>query len=104
VGMMRTRPVAEVDPAVRTFDFDWRVAFNIGIGLRVFVTRYFAIFGELRDYMYLEKLENLSVELGANREKPSTWVDQNASLTNNVMAHVGITLFFPFTFEYRYPK
>jgi outer membrane beta-barrel protein len=104
VGMMRTRPVAVVDPAVRTFDFDWRVAFNVGIGLRVFVTRYFAIFGELRDYMYLEKLENLNVELGANRENMGTWTDQNATLTNNVMAHVGITLFFPFTFEYRYPK
>jgi outer membrane beta-barrel protein len=104
VGMMRTRPVAEVDPAVRTFDFDWRVAFNVGIGIRVFVTRYFAIFGELRDYMYLEKLENLNVQLGTAREQPATWVDQNSSLTNNVMAHVGITLFFPFTFEYRYPK
>ena len=104
VGMMRTRPVAVVDPAVRTFDFDWRVAFNVGIGIRVFVTRYFAIFGELRDYMYLEKLENLNVQLGMNREQASTWIDQNATLTNNVMAHVGITLFFPFTFDYRYPK
>jgi outer membrane beta-barrel protein len=104
VGMMRTRPVAQVDPAVRTYDFDWRVAFNVGIGIRVFVTRYFAVFGELRDYMYLEKLENLSVALGKARENPSTWTDQNATLTNNVMAHVGITLFFPFTFEYRYPK
>ena len=104
VGMMRTRPVPTVDPAIRTFDFDWRVAFNVGIGIRVFVTRYFAIFGELRDYMYLEKLENLNVELGALRQRKSTWIDQNATLTNNVMAHVGITLFFPFTFEYRYPK
>ncbi|MFI5307434.1 MAG: outer membrane beta-barrel domain-containing protein, partial [Polyangiales bacterium] len=104
VGMMRTRPVAQIDPAVRQYDFDWRVAFNVGIGLRVFVTRYFAIFGELRDYMYLEKLENLNVELGKARENPATWTDQNATLTNNVMAHTGITLFFPFTFDYRYPK
>ncbi len=104
VGMMRTRPVAVIDPAVRTFDFDWRVAFNVGLGIRVFVTRYFAIFGELRDYMYLEKLENLNVSLGKPREQPSTWIDQNSTLTNNVMAHLGITLFFPFTFEYHYPK
>lgn len=104
VGMMRTRPVAVVDPAVRTFDFDWRVAFNVGIGLRVFVTKYFTVFGELRDYMYLEKLENLNVELGKDRERASTWTDQNATLTNNVTAQLGVTLFFPFTFEYRYPK
>ena len=54
--------------------------------------------------MYLEKLENLDVELGAAREDESTWIDQESTLTNNVTAHVGITLFFPFTFEYRYPK
>ena len=24
--------------------------------------------------------------------------------TNNVTAHMGVTLFFPFSFEYRYPK
>jgi outer membrane beta-barrel protein len=104
VGMMRTRPVAVIDPAVRSFDFDWRVAFNAGIGLRLFVTRFFTIFGEFRDYLYLEKLENLDVELGAAREDEETWIDQEATLTNNVTAHVGITLFFPFTFEYRYPK
>jgi outer membrane beta-barrel protein len=104
VGMMRTRPVAVVDPAIRSFDFDWRVAFNAGIGLRVFVTKYFTIFGELRDYIYLEKLENLQVELGQARREETTWIDQEATLTNNVTVHMGITLFFPFSFDYRYPK
>lgn len=104
VGMMRTRPVAVVDPAIRSFDFDWRVAFNAGIGIRVFVTKYFTIFGELRDYIYLEKLENLEVELGQARREETTWIDQEATLTNNVTVHMGITLFFPFSFDYRYPK
>jgi outer membrane beta-barrel protein len=104
VGMMRTRPVAVIDPAVRDFAFDWRVAFNAGIGLRVFVTKFFTVFGELRDYMYLEKLESLDVQLGDDRADRNTWIDQEATLTNNVMVHVGVTLFFPFTFEYRYPK
>lgn len=104
VGMMRTRPVAVVDPAVRSFDFDWRVAFNAGIGIRVFVTKFLTIFGELRDYIYLEKLENLEVALGADREDESTWIDQDSTLTNNVTVHLGATLFFPFGFEYRYPK
>jgi len=104
VGMMRTRPVAVVDPAVRSFDFDWRVAFNAGIGLRVFVTKYLTVFGEFRDYIYLEKLENLEVSLGADREDEATWIDENATLTNNMTVHLGVTLFFPFGFEYRYPK
>ncbi|MDH5674130.1 MAG: outer membrane beta-barrel domain-containing protein [Myxococcales bacterium] len=104
VGMVRTRPVAVVDPAVRSFDFDWRVSFNAGIGIRVFLSKYLTVFGEMRDYMYLEKLENLDVRLGEERESESTWIDQNATLTNNVSLHVGITLFLPFTFEYTYPK
>lgn len=104
VGMVRTRPVAVVDPAVRSFDFDWRIAFNAGIGIRVFLTRYLTIFGELRDYIYLEKLENLEVALGDAREDESTWIDEQATLTNNVAVQMGVTLFFPFTFEYNYPK
>lgn len=104
VGLMRTRPVPVVDPEVRQFDFGWRVAFNVGIGLRVFLTRFLTVFAELRDYAYLEELENLDVELNDRRLDPSTWVDDSSSLTNNVTAHLGITLFFPFSFEYRRPK
>jgi len=104
VGVLRTRPVPVIDPAVRTFDFGWRVAFNAGIGLRVFVTRWLTVFGELRDYLYMEKLENLEVALGAARVDPSTWIDEDSSLTNNVTVSLGITMFFPFTFEYSYPK
>lgn len=104
VGMLRTRPVAVVDPAVRKYDFDWRVSFNAGIGIRVFVTKWLTIFGELRDYLYLEKLENLEVALGEARNDESTWIDENASLTHNVTVHVGATMFFPFGFDYRYPK
>lgn len=103
VGLLRTRPVAVVDPNVRTFDFDWRLAFNAGIGIRVFVTRYLTVFTELRDYMYLERLENLSVSL-EGRDEPATWISDSATLTHNVAVHLGVTMFFPFTFEYRYPK
>jgi outer membrane beta-barrel protein len=104
VGVLRTRPVPVIDPAVRTFDFGWRVAFNAGIGLRVFVTRWLTVFGELRDYLYMEKLENLEVALGRDREDKTTWIDDNSTLTNNVTVSLGITMFFPFTFEYSYPK
>lgn len=104
VGIMRTRPVPVVDPEIRQFDFGWRVAFNVGIGLRVFLTRFLTVFAELRDYAYLERLEALQVALGEARQDESTWLQDGSSLTNNVTAHVGLTLFFPFTFEYRRPK
>jgi outer membrane beta-barrel protein len=104
VGLMRTRPVPVVDPEVRRFDFDIRIAFNLGIGLRVFVTRWLAIFAELRDYMYLEQLENLTVGLGDQRTDPTTWTQSSLAFTNNVTAHLGLTIFLPPDFEYRLPR
>jgi len=103
VGIMRTRPIPVVDPDVRTFDFDFRVAFNVGIGIRVFATRYLAIFAELRDYAFLDRLENLDVSLD-NRFDEDTWLDDSPTLTNNVTIQIGFTLFFPFEFDYRLPK
>lgn len=104
VGLMRTRPIPVIDPEVRSFDYDLRIAFNVGVGLRVFITRWLTIFAEIRDYMYLEQLENLTVQLGAQRATRSTWVDQSLAFTNNVTAHVGFTVFLPLDFEYRLPR
>ncbi len=104
VGLMRTRPVPVIDPEVRRFDFDVRIAFNLGIGLRVFVTRWLAIFAEIRDYMYLEQLESLTVALGAQRTDPTTWTQSSLAFTNNVTAHLGLTIFLPPDFEYRLPR
>ncbi|MFN7700661.1 MAG: outer membrane beta-barrel domain-containing protein, partial [Deltaproteobacteria bacterium] len=85
-------------------DFDVRIAFNVGIGLRVFVTRWLAIFAELRDYMYLEQLENLTVALGEQRTDPTTWTQSSLAFTNNVTAHLGLTIFLPPEFDYRLPR
>lgn len=104
IGLMRTRPRPVVDPEVRDFDFGERISFNVGIGLRVFVTRWLAVFAELRDYMYLETLENLNVELGAARNNPETWVQSSPSFVNNVTAHVGLAVFIPFDFSYNQPR
>ncbi|WP_083457559.1 outer membrane beta-barrel domain-containing protein [Sandaracinus amylolyticus] len=104
VGLMNTRPIPVIDPEVRSFNFDIRVAFNVGIGLRVFVTRWLAIVAELRDYMYLEQLENLEVALGAERTNPETWTQNSPAFINNVTAHLGLTIFLPFDFEYRLPR
>jgi outer membrane beta-barrel protein len=104
VGIMRTRPLPVVDPEVRSFDFDLRVAFNVGIGFRVFITRWLAVFAEIRDYMYLEQLESLDVGLGAARQDASTWSQSSPAFINNVTTHLGLTFFLPFDFEYRLPR
>ncbi|MCA9609767.1 MAG: outer membrane beta-barrel domain-containing protein [Myxococcales bacterium] len=104
VGIMRTRPVPVVDPEVRNFDFDIRVAFNLGIGIRVFVSRWLAVFGEIRNYMYLEQLEALDVALGDDRLSQETWTQDNPAFTSNVSVHLGLTIFLPFDFDYRLPR
>ena len=104
VGIMRTRPVPVVDPEVRNFDYDIRVAFNLGIGLRVFVSRWLAVFGEIRNYMYLEQLEALDVALGDDRFQQDTWTQDSPAFTSNVSVHLGLTIFLPIDFEYNLPR
>ena len=103
VGLMRTRPVPVFDPTHREFDYGTRVAFNVGLGARVFLTRYLTAFVEVRDYLFLERYENRSVSITAP-EDPSTWLADSPSLVNNVTVQVGLTLFLPTSFEYRQPK
>jgi len=114
VGAISTRPIVVFDPRYRNFTFKPKVAFNAGIGARIFFNRWFAAIAELRDYAYIEELENLrnfdamADELGkeeasAWRQNDKNWTDQK-KLTNNVQAQVGISIFLPFSWEYRLPK
>ncbi len=104
VGGIFTRPIAVIDPDNRKFDFEHRIAFNVGFGLRVFLNRWFAVVGELRDYIYIEQLENVSIAATqAEQANPNTWFGEKP-LTNNVQAQVGISMFLPFSWEYRLPK
>lgn len=106
VGIMRTRPVPVVDPTYRTFEYTYKLSIlNPALGLRVFVTKWLTVFGEMRVYPYLEKLENLRVGLGeANRSNKDAWLDDSSTLVFNVVASVGMSIYFPFTFDYKLPK
>jgi outer membrane beta-barrel protein len=105
VGAISARPIAVVDPDNRSFKWgDPKVDFNAGIGLRIFFNRWFAFDLEVRDYIFFDKLENTSVATGsvaAADEK--TWYG-DTKLTNNVQAQVGVSIFLPFSWEYRLPK
>lgn len=112
VGAISTRPIAVIDPENRAFDWKAKVAFNAGIGLRVFFNRWLGAFLEVRDYIYNEQLENTSVArqapagsqdvTGTNKD-PETWIGESR-LTNAVQAQFGISIFLPFTWQYRLPK
>lgn len=111
-SLMRTRPVSVVDPEFRTFDFDWRFGFNVALGLRIFLSKWLTVFGEVRVNPYLEKLESDTVALersdrecsGNDQACRDAWLDDTSAFTTNVMLHAGLTLYFPFTFDYKLPK
>jgi outer membrane beta-barrel protein len=102
VGAISTRPMAVVDPDNRTFDWKPKLSFHVGGGLRIFFNRWFAAMFEVSDYIFFDELENPSV--AANPQDKSTWLAEGNSFTNNVQAQVGLSVFLPFSWEYRLPK
>jgi outer membrane beta-barrel protein len=106
-GFISTRPIPVFDPVFRDFDYTTKFAGNAGIGLRIFFYRWLAAVMELRDYVYMEKLENISSIAGRSnleRQNKATWYAKSTSLTNAVQAQVGVSFFLPTSFEYRLPK
>jgi len=111
VGEIDTRPIPVIDPDNRNFSFKPKLDFDVGIGLRIFFNRWFAVNLEVRDYIYSETLENLciagTVTPGCpgtgSATDPNTWYGAS-SITNNVQAQLGISVFLPFSWEYRLPK
>lgn len=102
VGAISTRPIPVIDPDNRQFDYKPKIAFNAGVGLRIFFTRWLAANLELRDYAYIEKLESLTVSTNDPSNK-DLWTDQS-SFTNHVQAQLGLSVFFPFSWQYKLPK
>jgi outer membrane beta-barrel protein len=103
VGAISTRPIPTIDPDNRTFDWGTKLAFNAGVGLRIFFNRWFAADLEVRDYVFNDKIESTTIN-SANPTDPSTWYDKSTRLTNDVQAQVGVSVFIPFSFDYRLPK
>lgn len=105
VGAISTRPIAVVDPDNRTFDFQPKVTFNVGGGLRIFFNRWFAVMAEVRDYIFFDDLENpATFDRVSDAQNPDNWLSPDSSFTNNVQAQLGISVFLPFSWEYRLPK
>jgi len=106
VGAISTRPIVVFDPRYRNFSYEPKLAFNAGIGVRIFFNRWFAAIFEVRDYIFNEKLESIKdvdAQTEGWRQDEKNWLG-DSKLTNNVQAQAGISIFLPFTWEYRLPK
>jgi outer membrane beta-barrel protein len=102
VGAISTRPIPVIDPDNRTFQYKPKLDVNVGIGLRIFLNRWFAFNLEVRDYIYDETLESLTI--ANNPTDQTTWTDKHDHITNDVQAQIGLSVFLPFSFEYHRPK
>jgi outer membrane beta-barrel protein len=103
VGLINTRPIAVIDPDNRDFNYKSKLDFDVGIGLRIFLNRWFAVNLEVRDYIYNEQLEALTIS-PTEPTNSSTWYDNGTHITNNVQAQLGVSIFLPFSWDYRLPK
>jgi outer membrane beta-barrel protein len=103
LGVLSNRPIAVIDPDNRTFDWGYRGAFNAGLGLRIFFNRWFAATLEVRDTIFADKLEAIKIN-EANPSKKEDWYDTSSTITNHVQAQLGVSVFLPFSWEYRLPK
>ncbi len=103
-GVIRTRPIAVIDPDNRAFSYTSKLAGHAGIGARIFFSRWLAAALELRDYVFQDRLESLQTPIDprAGRD-PATWYGER-EIVNDVQAQFGVAVFVPFTFEYRLPK
>ncbi len=103
VGVIRTRPIPVIDPDNRKFaDWNTLVNFDVGIGLRIFFNRWLAAVVEVRDIMYFEKIEALTIS--PRPLDQASWYDKDTHFTNDVQLQVGLSLFLPTSFDYRLPK
>lgn len=106
VGGISTRPIPVMDPDFRFFQWKNKLAFNAGIAARIFFNRWFSVILEVRDYIFQDELEDLMEgppRSADERENPATWYGEK-QLTNAVQAQLGVSIFLPFSFEYRLPK
>lgn len=100
-GILSNKPIAVIDPDNRTFSSKINPSGNVGVGLRIFFNRWFTAVLEVRDYIFMDKLENTTI--AKNPKDSNTWYG-DSKLTNHVQAQLGVSVFLPFSWEYKLPK
>lgn len=104
VGVLRSRPIPVIDPDNRRFDWGNDFAFNAGFGLRIFLNRWFAATTELRAFAFPQAVENTTVAATVQEQQDQSKWAPNKELTVGVQAQIGVSVFLPFSWEYRLPK
>jgi outer membrane beta-barrel protein len=99
LGVIQTEWITR-DPADRSatnYDITW----HIDIGTRLFLTKWLAIHAYLKDYMFVDSLEPASRGSAKGSAPPPKGESQ---FINNLVFGVGVGMFLPTGFEYKYTR
>jgi outer membrane beta-barrel protein len=101
IGVIQTQwiPRDPADQAATNFDVLW----HIDLGTRLFLTKWLTIHAYLKDYMFIDQFEptNRDPALMGRLPPGSTFVSQ---FVNNLVFGVGVGMFLPTNFEYKYTR
>lgn len=92
-GIIVERPVPVFDPANRRFEFEQRLAFDVGLGGRLPVGEIFGIFAEWRSTTYVTSLENRLVAARAPSDS-SQWIGDKPLVMMQSL-QLGVTIRWP---------
>lgn len=98
IGVLQTQwiPRDPANDAATNFDVLW----HIDLGTRLFLTKWLALQVYIKDYMFIDKYEPTNRTTVAVPPE-SQWVSQ---FVNNLVFGVGIGMFLPTGFEYKYTR
>jgi outer membrane beta-barrel protein len=96
IGVMETQWITR-DPA-NAGDTNYDVLWHVDLGTRLFLTKWLALHAYIKDYMFVDKFEP------ASRPDPRKVPDGVSDFVQNIVFGVGIGMFLPTGFEYKYTR
>ncbi len=87
------------DPAFRGFK-NFLVTPNVGASLRFFMTKWLTVNVGFRDYVFIDRFEPTNRGIGMNESVTDAKNNADSSLINNVVFQLGVSFWFPTSFEY----
>ncbi len=97
VGAIQTEWIPR-DPA-NSSATNYNPMWHLDVGARFFFTKWLVFHVYLKDYMFIDKYEPTVPRADTSLPAKNTWVDQ---FTQNVAFGVGVGMFIPTNFEYKY--
>jgi len=71
---------------------------HVDLGTRLFLTKWLAIHAYIKDYMFVDKFEP------ASRMSPTQVPEGVSEFVQNIVFGVGVGMFLPTGFEYKYTR